>query len=254
MKAWLRRLYEGDGAGPRWFRRALLLFDVVTIGYFLLTATSEIDLRIILIDLCIGVVLVADITARLWIADRRLKELLSLPTLADLVVILSLAAPLVAGTNLGFLRVLRVLRLLRTFRLAERLDRATAGLDVNTRIVRAAANLAAFIFVVTSLVWVWEHDRNDAVNTYVDALYFTITTLTTTGYGDITLTDRVGRLMTIVIMLFGVGLFLRLLQALWQPNKVEQPCATCGLKLHDRDASHCKHCGDTIYIETEGDT
>ncbi|PZX16246.1 voltage-gated potassium channel [Palleronia aestuarii] len=254
MKATLRTLYEGDGAAGRWFRAGLLVFDLATIAYFLVTATAKPDATLLIFDTGIGALVALDVAARCAIAERKLRFLLSLPTLADLVVLASLAVPIVTGSNLGFLRVLRILRLMRTFRLAERLDGLTQGWDVNTRVVVAAANLAAFIFVVTSLVWVWEHDRNENVATYVDALYFTVTTLTTTGYGDITLTDRVGRIMTIGIMVFGVGFFLKLLQALYQPAKIEQRCRQCGLELHDRDASHCKHCGSVIYIETEGDT
>ncbi len=53
-------------------------------------------------------------------------------------------------------------------------------------------------------------------------------------------------------MIFGVTLFLRLAQVLFRPSKVRHPCPECGLVLHDADAVHCKHCGTTIRIETEG--
>ena len=53
------------------------------------------------------------------------------------------------------------------------------------------------------------------------ALYFTVTTLTTTGFGDITLRGDIGRLLAVVIMVLGVVLFLKLLQAVFRPAKVE---------------------------------
>ena len=254
MRQTVRELYEGDSARARWFRIGLSLFDVITIAYFLWTATADLNAALIAVDLSVGAVVLLDVLARFWIAERRLRLLLSLPTLADIIVILSLLAPLVAGSNLGFLRVLRVLRIIRSFHLVGEIDRLTKGIDLNRRVIRAGANLAAFIFVVTSLVWVWERGRNPDLNSYLDALYFTITTLTTTGYGDIILTDNVGRFLTIAIMIFGVGFFLQLVQALYRPDKVEKTCETCGLGLHDHDASQCKHCGETIFIETEGET
>ena len=119
--------------------------------------------------------------------------------------------------------------------------------------VKAAGNLIVFIFVVTSLVWVLEAQRNPHITNFEDALYFTITTLTTTGFGDITLNDRLGRWLTIGIMVFGVGLFLRLVQQIFRPNKVYAPCVHCGLKYHESDSSHCRHCGNIIHIETDGD-
>ncbi len=253
LRATIEALYEGETTRARAFRAALFVFDVATIAYFLLTATARVGAGIVLVDLTIGAIVAADLAARGWIAPNRWRFLASLSTLADLVVILSLAAPLVAGSNLAFLRVLRVLRLVRSFRLAEQLDTTLGRFAVNTRVSVAALNLLAFIFVATSIVWVVEHDRNRDLDTLVDALYFTITTLTTTGYGDIVLEDRIGRLLTILMMIFGVGFFLQLLQAIYRPNKAHVTCEVCGLSLHDHDASHCKHCGNTIYIETEGE-
>jgi voltage-gated potassium channel len=58
--------------------------------------------------------------------------------------------------------------------------------------------------------------------------------------------------LTIVIMVVGVALFLRLAQTLFRPNKVAHTCPECGLTRHDPDAVHCKHCGTVIKIETEG--
>ena len=79
-----------------------------------------------------------------------------------------------------------------------------------------------------------------------------MTALTTTGFGDITLPGTSGRLISVAIMIFGVTLFLRLAQVLFRPPKVRHPCPNCGLLMHDADAVHCKHCGETIRIKTEG--
>jgi voltage-gated potassium channel len=102
------------------------------------------------------------------------------------------------------------------------------------------------------VVYVTQHLINPQISNYVDALYFTITTLTTTGFGDITPKDPGGRLLAVVIMLVGVSLFLRLLQAIFRPNKVRFECPDCGLMAHDIDAVHCKHCGRVLHIKDEG--
>ncbi|HKH01036.1 MAG TPA: ion channel, partial [Bradyrhizobium sp.] len=73
------------------------------------------------------------------------------------------------------------------------------------------------------------------------------------GFGDITLSGTMGRLISVVIMIFGVTLFLRLLRVLLQPHKVRFACPTCGLLRHDRDAVHCKACGRVLNIPDEGD-
>jgi len=56
----------------------------------------------------------------------------------------------------------------------------------------------------------------------------------------------------VVIMVVGVALFLRLAQTVFRPQKTRYTCPDCGLTRHDADAVHCKHCGRTIKIETEG--
>ncbi|MCB1491810.1 MAG: potassium channel family protein, partial [Rhodobiaceae bacterium] len=116
----------------------------------------------------------------------------------------------------------------------------------------ATINLLVFLFVTTGLIYALQVDHNPAIRNYADALYFTVTTLTTTGFGDITLTGTTGRLLSVGVMIFGVTLFLRLAQVLFRPPKVRYECPECGLSLHDADAVHCKHCGATIHIRTEG--
>lgn len=163
-----------------------------------------------------------------------------------------LSWPPLAGEGLGFLRVLRTLRLLHTYQLSRRLKQDFPYFRRNEDIIVAVLNLAVFIFVMTGLVYATQYPRNPQIGNYADALYFTVTALTTTGFGDITLPGTVGRMISVVVMLFGITLFLRLVQVLFRPDKVRQPCGTCGLVLHDADAVHCKHCGAVMRIETEG--
>jgi voltage-gated potassium channel len=119
-------------------------------------------------------------------------------------------------------------------------------------VVLAATNLAVFLFVVSGLVYETQHRANPNVVHYADALYFTVSTLTTTGFGDITLPGTTGRLLSVLIMIVGVTLFLRLAQALFRPTKVRFECPACGLRRHDPDAVHCKACGIVLHPRDEG--
>ena len=91
------------------------------------------------------------------------------------------------------------------------------------------------------------------LGSYIDALYFTVSTLTTTGYGDVLLPGAWGKVLSIVTMLAGVTLFFRLGQALLKPRKVRFPCPTCGLIRHDPDAVHCKACGTLLCIPNDAE-
>lgn len=114
-------------------------------------------------------------------------------------------------------------------------------------------NLTVFNFVASAFVYQFQFGQNDQINNYIDALYFTVTTLTTTGFGDITLHGSGGRLLSVLMMIFGISLFLRLLQAIFRPNKVVHRCRQCGLTRHEPDAVHRKHFGAVIDILNEGE-
>ncbi len=171
--------------------------------------------------------------------------------LADLIVIISFLAPL-AGENFAFLRVARALRLFRSYQLVSRLRQDFPFFRRNEDAMFSVVHLAVFLLIATALVFATQHGRNPEIRNYADALYFTVTTLTTTGFGDIVMEDPVGRLLAVLIMIFGVSLFIRLAQTLFRPQKVTYECPECGLTRHDPDAVHCKHCGVTIHIQTEG--
>jgi voltage-gated potassium channel len=247
----LNELYEGDTDRAHRFRYGILIFDLITICFVIATSFITHTPLIEALDMVFGVLILLDFAIRVYTADRRFHYLTRGSTLADIAAMVSFLAPL-AGEGLGFLRILRTLRLLHTYQLMNRLRQDFKLFRKHEEIVIAAINLLVFIFVTTGLIYALEHDHNPHIRNYADALYFTITTLTTTGFGDITLEGTTGRLLSIAVMFFGVTLFLRLAQVLFRPSKVKYECETCGLLLHDADASHCKHCGETVHIDTEG--
>ena len=106
--------------------------------------------------------------------------------------------------------------------------------------------------MITGFVYSSFAGRYDGVTGYVDALYFTVTSLTTTGYGDITLPGVWGKLLSIATMLGGVSLFISLIQSILRPHKVTFQCQDCGLRRHDPDAVHCKACGKLLNIPDDG--
>ena len=59
--------------------------------------------------------------------------------------------------------------------------------------------------------------------------------------------------ISIIIMIGGVSLFIRLVQVTMRGAKVRFPCPQCGLLRHDPDAIHCKACGARIRIPHDND-
>ena len=208
-------LYTGRSRKAAAFRYLLIGFDIFTIVFFVVTAPLEPTPLIFLADMVIGSLILTDFLARLWIAPHKLRMLRQLYTITDLIVILSLLlAPLVSH-NLAFLRVLRTLRLLHSYHVLRDLRRDTPFFRRNEEVIVSSVNLGVFIFLVTGLVFALQSRQNPQIVSYIDALYFTVTTLTTTGFGDITLVGDFGRLLAVFIMVVGVALFLRLAQTIF---------------------------------------
>ena len=247
----LRYWYESDSRPAHRFRYGLLAFDILTVVFVVASSFARDIWWVEALDVVFGLLILADFAARLLISRHRLRDLLHPATWADVVAILSFLAPL-AGEAGGFLRVLRTLRLLQTYQLLSRLRADSPWFRRNEELALAVVHLVVFLFVMTGLVYETQHWTNPQIGNYVDALYFTVTALTTTGFGDITLQGTTGRLISVVIMIFGVTLFLRLLRSLLQSQKVRFPCPDCGLQRHDADAVHCKACGRVLNIPDEG--
>lgn len=247
----LREIYDGSTARANRFRYALLGFDVVTILFVIVTSFVRPQLWIQIVDVIFGLLILADIVSRWLISRRKVRFFVEPTTLADLVAMVSFIAP-IAGEGFAFLRILRTLRLFHTYQLLSRLRSDFRFFRVNESVISAIVNLAVFLFIMTGLIYALQHEVNPDIGNYADALYFTVTTLTTTGFGDVILTGTAGRMLSVAVMIVGVTLFLRLAQVLFRPVKVRHPCPTCGLLLHDIDAVHCKHCGETLRIKTEG--
>lgn len=252
LKNTLTELYTGQQTASRRFRFGLIVFDAITIILFIAIAPLPPTWQMEMAGFILGLLILMDFSARFWIAEDRKEMLLKVYTIADMIVIMSLLIAPFIHANIAFLRILRGLRVIHSYHLMRDLRRSSRFFSRHEDAVIASVNLFVFVFFTTSLVFALFVGKEMGAKGYIDALYFTVTTLTTTGYGDITPTTSAGKLFAVVIMVVGVALFVQLARAIVQPAKVSYTCKTCGLRKHDLDAVHCKHCGELVHIETSG--
>ena len=251
IRARLRALYHGGSRQAVRFRIAVLAIDMAIIAFYIAAPFLKAEGWVFYaLDYAIAALLAADLAARA-LAYSDLKDWIKRPIVwVDLFILATLLFPAWLF-NLGFLRVLRLWTLVNS----EFFWKTVGHRYDDTRVedvTRSAVALVVFVFVVTGFVYTSFIGRYEGIGGYVDALYFTITSLTTTGYGDIILPGVWGRLLSIAVMLGGVGLFFNLIQTLSRPHKVLHACPTCGLQRHDSDAVHCKACGEQLCIPDDG--
>lgn len=247
----LRHYYEGHSPEAQHFRFVMVAFDAATILFIIATSFLPPSTFVAWVDLAIGLVILLGFVARLIICDNLARHLRRPATWVEVIVIVSFVAPILWEAG-WFLRLLRTLRLLYTYEVIRRIREDSRFFRRHEEVILSIIHLVVFLFIMTALVYETQRWSNPHIHNYLDALYFTVTTLTTTGFGDITLPGTTGRLISVVIMIFGVTIFLRLVRALLSPHKIRFTCHACGLQRHDVDAVHCKACGTLLNIPDEG--
>lgn len=253
LRARLRYLYHGERPTAVRFRLGVLVIDFAIIAFFIAAPIlKEHGRTFYTLDYAIAALLILDLAARIT-AYSDWKDWFRRPfNWIDLAVLATLLFPAWLY-NFGFLRILRLWTLLNS----DFFWRTVGRRYDNTRVedvARALAALVTFVFVVTGFVYSVFRGHHDGITGYLDALYFTVATLTTTGFGDITLPGPMGRLLSVAVMLVGITLFINLAQTLLRPHKVNRVCDDCGLSRHEVDAAHCKACGAELGLEPVEDS
>jgi voltage-gated potassium channel len=188
------------------FQIAILILSLVLLGA--LAADTVLDLPpevrsvIQCADTLVCVVLLADFFARLYRAESKFAFLkwgwidliASIPNL-----------PVLRWGRL--VRVLRVIRLLRGVRAVHRVLRMV--LEEKLQSGAISLGLMAFLLVTFSSVsiLVFERQEGSNIKSAEDAIWWSITTVTTVGYGDKYPITTEGRVIGIFLMICGVGMF-----------------------------------------------
>ena len=245
----LRKLYHGRTPGAFRFQLAAILIDLAIIAFFIATPVLQDTPSFLWLDYSVAALVAADMIARLLASNDMLRLIRQPTSWVDIFILLTLLMP-TAFANLGFLRILRLWSLSRGGSLWRHFE--MRGLKPWREASQAVINLLTFLFVITGFVYTFFFRSGAGLEGYIDALYFTVATVTTTGFGDIVLPGIAGKLTAIATMIIGISLFVRLAQALFRPTKVFFPCPQCGLQRHEPDAVHCKACGHLLNIPDDG--
>ena len=163
-------------------------------------------------------------------------------------------------TDVGGIASLRLLRVLRLQRFlvdanAFREFRTSLGLPPQTQVqgyqlnvARVLTSVLTIVFITAGLMYQTEHFVNPLLPDYFTALYFSLTTLTTVGFGDITPVTVEGRITVCLAILTGVAVIplqlAELGESLLNPNGApregasERAYADSGRRLADSERAY----------------
>jgi voltage-gated potassium channel len=232
---------------------AIAVLVLISSGIFVIQTYPISELtrdRLNLVDNAILFIFAVEYLLRFWCAENKSKYFFSLYSFIDLIAILPF---FIVAADTSFIRLLRWFRFLRLVRLLG--NQTLLGRISNEDsivVVRIIFTLFAIVFIFSGLIYQVEHPVNpSSFKTFLDAFYFSIFTMTTVGYGDVTPSSESGRLLTVLMVLIGIALIPVQLSDLFKrlvktANHIDIQCSKCGLSFHDTDAKYCKNCGTAL--------
>ncbi len=187
----------------------------------------------------------------------RLKYMFSVGALIDLIAILPSYIHMIFGGSLVDLRILRMLRLLRILRLF-RLTAYTQSAHMITNVFKKRSSelilsfiLASFLIIIASCIMYFTEHNYLPPDTKIPSLFtsipktiwWAVTTLTTTGYGDMYPITNLGKALASVIMMLGIA-FFALPAGIITAGFIDE------FRLQRVKKTHrCPHCGEVLDVD-----
>jgi voltage-gated potassium channel len=172
-------------------------------------------------ELFFGVIFSVEYLARLWIAPDnpqwakyrfpRLRYAVSLPAVIDFLAIVPTLAslgPSGGSILLRFFRILRILRLAKLGRMSHALQDLGSAVHERRHELLLTVGIAGFVLLVASTLMYWaEADAQpDKFGSIPRSMWWCIVTLTTVGYGDTYPVTVLGKFLSGLVAIAGIGL------------------------------------------------
>ena len=161
--------------------------------------------------------------------------------------------------------IVRALRLLRVFRVFKLGRYIGASEELIRTIVSSRAKIIAFLGVIVAIsmimgtvMYLIEGEENGFTSIPI-AIYWTVVTMTTVGYGEITPETPLGQFLSIALMLIGYGIIAiptGIVSAQFVVQKKnffirKDKCPNCQAKRHKKNALYCYKCGVGLYNDNQ---
>lgn len=254
-------IYEADTRAGKFFDITLLIVIFISIVAVMLESVASVKIvygyELAVIEWIVTILFTLEYIARAISVREPLKYIFSFYGMVDLLATIPKYVGLIfPGT--GFFIAIRAIRLLRVFRILKLVHFVGAGNQLITALRKSQTKIAVFIFgvvvlciIMGTLMYMIE-GPSSGFTSIPTSVYWTIVTLTTVGFGDITPVTPLGQFLSVVIMIMGYGIIAiptGLVTAQFMNEKAHlntQACPNCAANQHRDDAKFCYNCGTAL--------
>jgi voltage-gated potassium channel len=245
-------------AGKR-FDVVLIYTILISVFIVVLDSVNEVSATygryLLALEWILTIVFTIEYALRIYVSPKPWGYIRSFYGIVDLLSILPSYLGLIYA-DIGYLLIIRLLRVLRVFRVFKLMQYiGEANLLARALIVSRRKIFVFFSFVLVlavifgSLMFVVEGPDN-GFTSIPKSVYWTIVTITTVGYGDITPHTVIGQIIATLVMLTGysiiavpTGIFTAEIAQEMQRQRSEKNCQNCNTSGHETDADYCRKCG-----------
>jgi voltage-gated potassium channel len=185
------------------FIGALSVLSIVNLVLYIFVPDPNLQAVILIMDGLLSLIFLCDFTYRLFTAESKSNYFFRQMGWADLLA--SLPAP--QFKILRLFRILRLYRLMKIYGGARMIKEFFANRGSSALLTLFFIMILILEFGGLTMLWVESSVPDANITTASDAVWYVYVTITTVGYGDQYPVSNAGRILGVLIMTVGVGLF-----------------------------------------------
>lgn len=236
------------------------IFTSVVITIFESTIKEGLGTRILtVLEILFNLFFTLEYILRIYCSPKPKKYILSFFGVIDLISILPFLLEFFFHGAMYFV-ILRSFRFIRVFRVFKLFNFINEGNILLLSIQKSMNKISIFFLFVlilniclgTIMYIVEGHVPGSDFHSIGAGVYWSIVTMTTVGYGDLTPVTHLGRILASIIMLLGYTIMAvptGIVSAEFvkeQERLTNRKCPKCGLAKHAADANFCRRCGSDL--------
>jgi len=250
------------------------LFDLILLGLILLSVflvmmetvqgfDTKYHNQLVFAEWIITVFFTLEYILRIISIDKPFKYIFSFYGLIDLIATLPMYVSFFfPGTRI--LSVIRALRLLRLFKILNHPKFTSQSIHMKEALNASRGKITVFIYfvlistiIIGSVMYIVESKESGFTSIPI-SIYWTIVTLTTVGYGDISPQTPLGQFLAALVMILGYGIIAVPTGIVTSEfakkntnqdtniDSIKTTCAKCETITLNKEAKFCYQCGNKL--------